>query len=105
VDEIPSTDQERLLAGLGTQAVVFGVVDRVWENAAGTIRFLNFKTVDHSDFSAVLLLKAGHPEFARTHLDTLIGEKIRVTGTLSEFHGSPQIVVVSPSQIERAGVS
>jgi serine/threonine protein kinase len=101
VDEIPSTDQARLIAALGSRVAVSGEVDRVWENAAGTIRFLNFKTVDHSDFSAVLLLKSGHPEFARSELDTLIGERIRVTGTLSEFHGSPQIVVVAPDQIER----
>jgi serine/threonine protein kinase len=101
VEEIPSTDQARLLASLGNRAAVSGEVDRVWENAAGTIRFLNFKTVDHSDFSAVLLLKSGHPEFGRRELDSLIGERIRVTGTLSEFHGSPQIVVVSPDQIEK----
>lgn len=103
VEEIPSSDQERILAALGTQAAVSGVVDRVWENSTGTIRFLNFKTVEHNDFAAVLLLKAGHPEFARSHLDSLIGEKVRVTGTLSEFHGSPQIVVISPRQIERSG--
>lgn len=103
VEEISSSDQGRILAALGTQATVSGVVDRVWENSAGTIRFLNFDKVDHNDFSAVLLLKSGHPEFARSELDSLVGEKVRVTGTLSEFHGSPQIVVISPRQIEKTG--
>lgn len=101
MEEIPSTDQTRLLAAVGSRAAVSGLVDRIWENAAGTIRFLNFKTVDHSDFSAVLLLKSGHPEFGHHELSSLIGRRIRVTGTLSEFHGSPQIVVVSPDQIEK----
>lgn len=97
--EIDSSDQAGLQNALGSMATVSGVVDRVWENNAGTIRFLNFESVDHSDFSAVILLKAGHAEFERNRLDGLIGKCVRVTGALSDFHGSPQIVVKSPEQI------
>lgn len=102
VEEIRASERERLLAARGKTAAVVGTVERVWDNKPGTIRFLNFEAVDHDDFSVVLLLKGGHPGFAREVTEALIGKVIRVIGRVSDFHGCPQIIVESPSQIGEA---
>lgn len=102
VEEIRASERERLLSVLGKTAAVVGTVERVWDNKPGTIRFLNFEAVDHDDFSVVVLLKAGHAEFAREVTEALIGKAIRVIGRVSDFHGCPQIIVESPSQIAEA---
>lgn len=99
VEEITLPNAGHLQSCLGKCAAVQGVVDKVWDNMAGSVRFLNFQTVQHTEFSVVLVLKDGHPEFARERLNELIGKKIRVTGKITDFHGSPQVVVESPSQI------
>jgi serine/threonine protein kinase len=99
VEEITLPSPRQLQAYVGKCAAVQGVVDKVWENMAGSVRFVNFQTVQHSEFSVVLPLKDGHPEFAAERLNALIGKKIRVTGKITEFHGSPQVVVDSPAQI------
>lgn len=99
VGEIHLPDPGSVQASLGKVASVNGVVNRVGENMPGTIRFLNFETVQHNDFAVILPLKNGHPEFARERLNALIGKRICVTGKISEFHGSPQMVIESPSQI------
>ena len=99
LEEIAATDQTKLLSALGSRVTVSGVVDRIWENAAGTIRFLNFESVNRSDFSAVLLLKPGTSEPPGGFPEVPVGTRIRVNGVLSEFHGSPQVVVFSPDQI------
>jgi serine/threonine protein kinase len=99
VEEIILPDSGQLQACLGKSATVHGVVEKIWENMPGTVRFLNFQTMPHTEFSVVLILKDGHPEFAKERLNELIGKKIRVTGKITDFHGSPQVVVESPSQI------
>ncbi len=102
VEEICASERERLLAAFGRTTAVVGTVERVWENKPGTIRFLNFHAVDHDDFSVVLLLRAGHPGLALEFTEALIGKMIRVIGRITDFHGCPQIIVESPSQIAEA---
>lgn len=97
--EIRLPAQDELVAALGREVVVNGEVERVGENMPGTVRFLNFKTVHHNDFAVILPLRHGHPEFARDRLNGLVGKTIRVTGKITDFHGSPQMVVDSPAQI------
>ncbi len=98
-EPISVSDKKKLLSWLNKPAVIEGKVERVWANMNNTIHFVNFEGVSHNDFSLVFPLKAGHPEFSKERLQELVGQKIRVTGTLSEFHGSPQITVELPSQI------
>jgi len=93
------SDKTKLLAWLNKPAAIEGKVERVWANMNNTIHFVNFEGVNHNDFSLVFPLKAGHPEFSNERLQELVGQDIRATGTLSDFHGSPQITVELPSQI------
>lgn len=97
--EIHLPDRKQLEAALGRDAIVHGIVNRVWENMPGTARFINFTGVDHLEFCVVVVLKDNHPEFGRAEMDTLVGRRISVTGRISEFHDSPQLVVRQPSQI------
>lgn len=97
--EIAASDEERLQSAIGLPVTVRGVVDRVWENADGSLVFLNFVGVEHRDFSAVILQDPGEGTFSRRALDGLGGREVAVTGTLSAFHGSPQIVVAAAEQI------
>jgi len=87
-----------LVASMGKEISVEAVVDRVWENSQGTIRFLNFMGIEHNTFS--VLLKTSDPGLTNEYLKSLIGRKIRVTGKLSDFHGCPQIVVQDALQIK-----
>lgn len=48
----------------------------------------------------MLVLKDKHPEFSLEKLDALVEKKVRVAGEISDFHGSPQLIVDSPSQID-----
>jgi serine/threonine protein kinase len=98
-EPISVSDKNKLLAWVNKPAVIEGKVERVWANMNNTIHFLNFEGVTHSDFSLVFPLKAGRPEFSKDRLGELLGQTIRATGTISEFHGSPQITVELPSQI------
>lgn len=98
-EEITLPAFARLQACVGKNADVSGIVERIWDNMPGTVRFLNFEAVQHNEFCVVLVLKDNHPEFAMDRLNELIGKKIRVTGKITDFHGSPQVVVESPAQI------
>lgn len=97
--EVNLPDQEVLGTLIGKKASVNGVVAHVWENATRSLCFLNFETVNHYHFSVVLEQKGRHPELTRERAETWIGSRVRVTGLISEFHGSPQLVVSSPDQI------
>jgi serine/threonine protein kinase len=97
--DVDPRDQERLKEALGKKVLVEGVVDRIWENTTGTIRFLDLAGISHREFS--LLVKAGEPEFSLETLTRLIGSRIQAAGTLSEFHGCPQIIIETPDQLRR----
>jgi hypothetical protein len=98
-EPIAVSDKQKLMAWINKPAVIEGKVERVWANMNNSIHFVNFEGANHSDFSLVFPLKAGRPEFSKDRLEELIGQTVRVTGTISEFHGSPQITVELPSQI------
>lgn len=89
---------EALANALGRLITIEAVVERVWENSDGTIRFLNFRGLSHNNFS--VLVKGDAPAFAKDRLESFLTNKIRVSGNLSEFHGCPQIIVDAPGQIE-----
>jgi serine/threonine protein kinase len=99
VEEIQASERGRLQVAFGRTVAVSGTVGKVWENGPGTLRFLNFEEVPHDDFSVVLSLKAGLGQTGRALAEALVGRKIRVVGRVTDYHGNPQIVVESPSQI------
>lgn len=76
-----------------------GRVQRVWENFAGTASFINFVGVSHQSFCLVIAtdpMKGDHAD-----LKSLVGTSIRAAGELSDFHGSPQMIIESPAHITR----
>jgi len=88
-----------LTANIGKKAAVEGRVQRVWENFAGTASFINFVGVSHQSFCLVIAtdpMKGDHAD-----LKSLVGASIRAAGELSDFHGSPQMIVESPTHITR----
>jgi serine/threonine protein kinase len=88
-----------LAANIGKKVTVEGRVQRVWENFAGTASFINFVGVSHQSFCLVIAtdpMKGDHDE-----LKSLVGTSIRAAGELSDFHGSPQMIVESPEHISR----
>jgi serine/threonine protein kinase len=94
------SDRKKLEALMGKAIAVEGVVAKVWENVHGTFRFLNFEGLDHLDFSIVLDLSGEHQQFSMDRLQALVANKVRVQGKLSEYHGCPQIIVKSPTQMD-----
>lgn len=97
VEEIQASERGRLQVAFGRPVAVSGTVEKVWENGPGTLRFLNFKEVAHDDFAVVLSRQAG-----LALSEALVGRRIRVVGRITDYHGNPQIVVQSPSQIGEA---
>lgn len=101
-ETVNPSDRKKLEAMVGRDIAVEGVVSKVWENVHGTFRFLNLEGLDHLDFSIVLDLGGGHQQFSMQCLQALIAKTVRVRGNLSEYHGCPQIIVKSPTQISPA---
>jgi len=88
-----------LKAHLGKKATVEGRVQRVWENFAGTASFINFVGVSHQAFC--LVIGAGPNTTNPGELQSLLGTSIRATGQITDFHGSPQMLIESPRHIHK----
>ncbi|MDL5045403.1 hypothetical protein QQ054_05030 [Oscillatoria amoena NRMC-F 0135] len=89
---------------IGASAVVEGTVQQVTQGKTGKATFINFASYskDSKDFHLVVFDKTtkGNPHGWSEFLKNLSGKTIRVSGTLEEFKGRPQIVIQSMEQIE-----
>ncbi len=90
---------EQLSASLGKSVLVEGIISRIGENKAGTIRFLNFEGSSRGDLSLVFFVGKNDGDFSKDRLQALIGKRIRVSGVVSAYQGSPQIEIRDWSQI------
>ena len=92
-------DREEFLAKTGQAVVMEGVIGRVGENKAGTIRYLNFEGGKRGDLALVFFLKNGNTTFSMERLGEFVGQRVSVAGTVSEYQGNPQIEIADLSQI------
>jgi serine/threonine protein kinase len=103
VPEVSVQDANALRGAVGRVITVAGAVERVWENGVGTIRLLSFRDTPHESFAVVVPLGEDTDPALLERLAELVGVDIRVTGRVTTFHGSPEIVVRSPGQIQAPG--
>ncbi len=83
-------------AHLGETATVVGTVAAVFRSRKGTV-YLNFGAdYPHQTFTAVALAPA--PAWT-VGLDSLVGRRVRVQGTISSYRGRVEIVLRRPEQI------
>jgi hypothetical protein len=95
----PVVSWEKAREVIGQRATVEGMV--VATHRTEKICNLNFSPNWRKDFSAVIF--AG--SFSKWPADIegqYRGQKVRITGTVTEYQGRPQIIVSEPSQIEIA---
>lgn len=97
--ELLPQHREQFLEALGKSVVVNGTIGRFGENKSGTIRFLNFLGTQRGDISLVFFVEDNPVEFSQKTLESYIGRKVTVEGTVSEYNGTPQIEVRSLAQI------
>ncbi|MBI5395858.1 MAG: hypothetical protein HZA91_11220 [Verrucomicrobia bacterium] len=93
----PVVPWEKARDVIGRRATVEGMI--VATHKTGKVCNLNFSSNWRRDFSAVIF--AG--SFSKWPGDIegpYRGQKVRITGTVTEYQGRPQIVVSEPSQIE-----
>ncbi len=95
---------EEMLNHIGEGVLVEGVVTQVSEGKTGKVSFINFTSYNPQsrDFHAVVFDKViqRNPEAWSTFLKSLPGKTIKVTGSLREYKGRPQIEVSTMEQIE-----
>ncbi len=91
--------ESALKSNIGKKATVEGRVQRVWENFAGTAVFVNFVGVSHQAFC--LVIEAGLQNIDPGGLQSLVGTSIRATGQITDFHGSPQMLIESANNLHK----
>ncbi|MEX1119059.1 MAG: serine/threonine-protein kinase [Terrimicrobiaceae bacterium] len=96
---LDAANASALKAQTGKRATVEGRVQRVWENFAGSAKFINFVGVSHQEFC--LVLESGRSTSNLPEFQSLVGTTIRATGKITDFHGSPQMLVESADQIKK----
>lgn len=82
---------------VGTTLTVEGVVSQVTQTNSGTT-FINFggRYPNHVFYAVIFQNIAG--EFSA--LEFLEGKTVSINGTVEMYKGKPQIVIISPDQIE-----
>jgi alkaline phosphatase D len=87
---------------VGQKVVVEMKVQATGQPKTGRRLFLNSEKDYRSDLNFTVVLNAGAfaGKFAKATADTFKDKVVRVTGTVSEFKGSPQIPVDDPAQLE-----
>jgi len=93
------TDRAELLTQVGKRVAVEGRIERQGENKAGTIRFLNFAGATRSDLTLVFFVNRGGESFSPERLKSMVGQRVRVEGVVSEFQSNPQIEIDRLDQI------
>lgn len=66
---------------------------------SGKACFLNFHE-DYSSYFTAVIFKSAFGLFPDDPEDYYFGKTVRVTGTVKEYQGSPEIILDSPDQIE-----
>jgi micrococcal nuclease len=82
---------------IGEYAIVEGTVVRTYN--AGNVIFLNFAQEYQGTFTVVIFAEDA-AKFPQPPEQLYLDRHIRVTGEISEYRGTPQIIVRHPGQIE-----
>ena len=93
----PVVPWEKARDVIGQRATVEGMV--VATHRTEKVCTLNFSANWKTDFSAVIFARS-FSQWPGDIEEAYRGKKVRVTGTVTEYQGRPQIVVAEPSQIE-----
>ena len=97
VSSVPVIGWAEAAGYYGRQVVVEGEVVSSYRSAA--VCFLNFNVDFNKDFFAVIP-SAAMPAFPPNPEAEYRGRRVRITGTVREYKGRPQILLESPKQIE-----
>ncbi|MDX2081531.1 MAG: protein kinase [Terrimicrobiaceae bacterium] len=100
VETMDPADRAGFLERVGQAVTVEGTIGRTGVNKAGTIRFLNFRNSQRGDLSLVFFVSENPEEFREDRLESFVGRRVRVRGTVSEFRGDPQIEIPALTAIE-----
>ncbi len=93
----PVVDWQQAGDYVGQRATVTGKVVRT--HNTGKVTFLNF-TNDWQGTFSVVIFASDYDEFPAPPASLYKNQEVRVTGTVKEYEGAPEIIVESPEQIE-----
>ncbi len=101
-DSYAATDSVGIRRQIGKAIRVGGRIQRVGSTADGGITFLNFAGVPRGGF--VVIVRARQMEGLRKAFpgfpETLEGQRVVISGTATEYRGTPQVELRTPSQLE-----
>lgn len=98
-EPIPASDVKRLIELAGQSAIVRGEVVRSTTSEKGSITFLNFSSIPHHGFAAVLFPRY-REAFAHIDFPNLQGKTVTIYGVVTLYKGQPQIRLTDSAQIE-----
>lgn len=84
----------------GEHATVEGMIVATFNS--GKACFLNFHP-DYKKYFTAVIFASAFSRFPSNPEDFYYGKKVRVTGTIKEYKGKPEIILNDPSQIEVVG--
>ena len=96
---IDVADKAAVLAAMPQEATVSGTISEL--KSSNDVVGINFKGAEKSQFNAVVLRrnKEAVEKVFGEGLKTLDGKRVRLVGTIVEYHDKPQIVISRPEQI------
>ena len=96
---IDVADKAAVLAAMPQEATVSGTISEL--KSSNDVVGINFKGAEKSQFNAVVLRrnKEAVEKVFGEGLKMLDGKRVRLVGTIVEYHDKPQIVISRPEQI------
>lgn len=99
---LTADQKSALIAANGKAAVVEGTVEDI-EDASENVMRMTFKEAPQNSFVGIVFSKKTpkvHDYFEGPDGSALVGKKIDLHGTISLFHGDPEIVITDQKQVE-----
>ena len=97
LQEISAQDHQALLAHVGRDAAVEGIVVSVGRTSSDKIRFLNLTDNPTNGFVAALFPVVFNEV---GEMEKWIGQKVRITGSLEKYKEKTQIKIFNAKQIQ-----
>jgi hypothetical protein len=97
--KIAPGDTAAFLKNVGKTVEVEGRIVRSGVNRSETVRYLNFADSSRRDVALVFFIKDAPADFTQERLSEYVGKDVRVTGLVTIYDGTPQVVISNLSQL------
>ncbi len=99
---IAPNDKDAITAGMDKDVVIEGVIEKAEWSSSGKVMKATFKDAAETKLSAIIFVKTRESfdkAFSGDVSKALTGAKVRITGKLKDFKGSPEVVLDKVEQV------